>query len=709
MNPWMRLLDRVRLWPWAALLLAGLFGGWMATRPAPPPVPDPRPVAELTPGVVARMDSPAFTYQGGWRISPQGADTLEPADPWHEPAGVLTFVYRGQDLALQVAMGDYWGYMFVTVDEKPANRLAVIWGNRDSRGRPAGYKPFLAPERQTADGPTPVWVPVHRADGPGPHTVRVEVWRSWGQVPLRAVAVDALPPSPWPRWPVVLLALLGLGGLVRQAWPLPVWSGSVWRSWPGRAHLTALAGRSDLLLSGAGVGVMVTGLGMALGHWWLTDLGLALLALVGWLRPVLWIGALLLALPFYLVPLPVLPGRAVHLVEPAVWGGLILVLAHRTLLARAPDGHQNRAEPVPAASPRDSHPLAHPLAWLVAVALLATVDAAVQPVAWREWRTVFLAGAGFGLLLWAGAGTEDDAARLWRGWMTAWLLGGVLVAAVAVAQYLSGAMVIQAEGVARVRAFYGSPNNLALYLERTTAAALALALFARRGRWLWGVMGGIQLLALLLTFSKGALFLALPAILAVLALGGRYLLHREGRSTRLLWTLGGIGVGVVLLLTPFVGAERFRSLLDLGPESTAGLRLNLWRSALAMALDHPLWGVGPDNFLYAYRSGYILPAAWRDPNLNHPHNVILDWWTRLGIPGLMVAGWWWGGGIWRQVQRLGRAPSAWGVAVLAAIAGGLAHGLIDASYALPDLMLVWVWLLAFRAEWSAGSPPGSRR
>ena len=184
-------------------------------------------------------------------------------------------------------------------------------------------------------------------------------------------------------------------------------------------------------------------------------------------------------------------------------------------------------------------------------------------------------------------------------------------------------------------------------------------------------------------------------MLLVLGAGGVVLLARQGKSLRFLWWLAGIGAVVVLGLLPFLGRERFRLLLDFGAGTTGGLRLNLWRSAWAMALDHPWLGVGPDNFLYAYRSGYILPAAWQDPNLNHPHNFVLDWWTRLGLPALLLAGLWVWTGVRHLWQRLRSGADA-GLALgcLAAIAAALAHGLIDASYALPDLMIVWVLLLS---------------
>ncbi len=268
-------------------------------------------------------------------------------------------------------------------------------------------------------------------------------------------------------------------------------------------------------------------------------------------------------------------------------------------------------------------------------------------------------------------------------------------------------MLIEAEGVNRVRGLYGSPNNLALYVERTVAVALGLALFGDREleigeegrRWsalLWA-MSVVQLAALLLTFSKGALILALPAIFVVLAVGGYRLLRQQGRSLRPLWGLGAVAVGMIAGLLPFVGAERFQALGDFSAGSTGGVRLNLWRSSLRMAWDYPWLGVGPDNFLYAYRSGYILPAAWQDPDLNHPHNFILDRWTRLGIGGVVLAaGWLWAG--LRRGWHGMRPRSGLGLGISAAIAGALAHGLIDASYALPDLLLGWVLLLALLAQ-----------
>jgi hypothetical protein len=70
----------------------------------------------------------------------------------------------------------------------------------------------------------------------------------------------------------------------------------------------------------------------------------------------------------------------------------------------------------------------------------------------------------------------------------------------------------------------------------------------------------------------------------------------------------------------------------------------------------------------------------------------LDWWTRLGLIGLVLGLTWWGGIIvcsTRCIASDTEDHSVLRLGLLAATAAALAHGLIDASYALPDLMLIW--------------------
>ncbi len=690
--------------------LSGIAGiVWLFLASSETPLPGSvQPVAldRLGSGQMATMNSPIFVYSPGWRVDASGADPAEPADPWIEPSGVVTFAYTGAQLALRLATGDYWGYLYVTVDGQPANQLPVLAGNYNSQGQSAGYRTFYAPEKQSGNGASEAWVRVHQAGGgETAHVARIEVWRSWGQKPLRTVAVDALPALPVARWPGILLLLLG-------GWCAAI---AAYRALPARQigplipvqfalglnRLIRPGWAQSLAMAGAVGGLLFIAAAVALDQWLITLLGLALLALAALQRPALWLAALLFALPFYYAfPLPILPQRALNLIDVGLFGAFVLFAFDWACLPHPSTPHLVSRFPFSVFL----------IFSLTCWALIATFAADHFGVALREWRTVFLAATLFALLLtWLQRRSVDPAGDRWL-LVGAWLAGGVTVALVALWQYASGQMVITAEGVWRVRAFYGSPNNLALYLERTLAVSLALALFTPgwRARLGWGSGAALQAVALLLTFSKGGLLLGLPAIFATLWGGGWVLLAQRGESRRPLWWIAGAGGVALLALTPFLGTERFQRLLDF-QQGTGFLRLQLWQSTWQMALDHPLLGVGPDNFLYAFRSQYILPTAWQEPNLNHPHNWILDWWTRLGWPGLALALAFFGLTIGRLWQGLRAAANpALYLGLLAAVVGALTHGLIDASYALPDLMLVWV-LIAHLAEREIGVDSEPRR
>ena len=126
---------------------------------------------------------------------------------------------------------------------------------------------------------------------------------------------------------------------------------------------------------------------------------------------------------------------------------------------------------------------------------------------------------------------------------------------------------------------------------------------------------------------------------------------------------------------------------------------------MARGMEHglgsPLGWRGPDNFLYEYRTRYVLPSAWEELNLSHPHNLLLDAWTRLGVIGLLAMGILLValfGRLLRPVKQ--HSAEALFIGLLGSLVASVAHGLIDNSFFLVDLALVLMMTagLAARAD-----------
>ncbi|MEJ2735339.1 MAG: O-antigen ligase family protein [Anaerolineae bacterium] len=245
-------------------------------------------------------------------------------------------------------------------------------------------------------------------------------------------------------------------------------------------------------------------------------------------------------------------------------------------------------------------------------------------------------------------------------------------------------------GVWRVRGFYGSPNNLALYLGKLFPVAVALVAWGRHGqrRLFYGVATVLIALAIFLTYSRGAWIVGVPASLLFLA-------ALRGRRTLVLATGILVLVGAIVLLLAGVG--RLTSLLDTAGGTTF-FRLQLWQSSWAMIRDHPLLGVGLDNFLYHYRTYYVLPTAWEEFNLSHPHNLVFDFWLRLGVPGLAAF-------LWVMVSFFQKGFITYRLlpqgnerlltlGMMAGMVNLVAHGLVDNAFFLVDLAFALVLMLA---------------
>lgn len=478
-------------------------------------------------------------------------------------------------------------------------------------------------------------------------------------------------------------------------------------------------------------------------------LWLALIAALTWRSPRVALALLPLTFPFWYVPKRVY-GHLYFPLSEIILAVIVVVVAARAARRALTPSHpfRGRVERVGRA-------------WLARVGPATAVGGAL-----------LLVGMTLGVLI---ARRPHDALRAWR-WeavepliylalatwylrgrrwarLTLWALigSGLIIAALATAQTLGAHVTFTpvgagerlvpylppAAGPYRVTAIiYGSANSAGAWLERAAPVALAIALLgrglARHERLLAGAATLALLPALFWTDSRGA-WLGAAAGLGLVALvwlapiavrawegyaARDMLIYRVWRwpvlvavvaALALLWTAGSSLWGGALL-----------RLATAGHTDTGAVRLLLWQSALHMIRDHPLLGIGPDQFLYYYDPAYTshpylishvnghLTVAVYQPNLAHPHNLILDLWLSAGLLGLsgyvivVVAlarrSW----RLWRRMEaseasaQVGALP--WrriaAVGVLGALMATLTHGMVDSAYFLPDLALAFWWGVA---------------
>ncbi|MBA2446433.1 MAG: O-antigen ligase family protein [Chloroflexi bacterium] len=380
------------------------------------------------------------------------------------------------------------------------------------------------------------------------------------------------------------------------------------------------------------------------------------------------LGLVVASLPFYLFPLNLGP-VALSPPEAALLLCALIVGLRRVFDRR---GGQRRLLPEP--SFFDA-----PIALLLAAALLSLLVTEYFRLSLRELRTLIVEPILFFYLVRSVVGSVEDATWL----LDVFLTGVTIVALLGIGQFFLGGAVTDVQGVRRVQGTYLSPNHFGLLLGRALPFLLA-------GAWL-GVRRGPRTLAalicstaLVLTFSVGAWLGTVAAILTLsLILGGRRVVL-------------AVGLAVVVLSLAAVAtlpAERVLARLD-PAQGTALVRVQLWQAAGQMLAEQPLLGIGLDNFLYRYPA-YVPPNVILEPNLSHPHNLVLQFWLQLGLLGLVAISWLLGTFVARAVPatRGGRAPAerALAAGALASMANFVVHGLIDNSYFLVDTAFIF-WL-----------------
>jgi O-antigen ligase len=133
------------------------------------------------------------------------------------------------------------------------------------------------------------------------------------------------------------------------------------------------------------------------------------------------------------------------------------------------------------------------------------------------------------------------------------------------------------------------------------------------------------IVSIVFTGSRGA-FVGFVATLL-------YILHKEKKLLVGLVVLAALsGPAIYLVSDQYV--QRIKSIGEYEEDESVGIRLQLWRAAVNMVADYPVFGVGTGNFPVAYGSSYRAKGSaslyWS------PHNVFVQIITEMGLVGITV-------------------------------------------------------------------------
>ncbi|MCK4891508.1 MAG: O-antigen ligase family protein [Candidatus Pacebacteria bacterium] len=271
--------------------------------------------------------------------------------------------------------------------------------------------------------------------------------------------------------------------------------------------------------------------------------------------------------------------------------------------------------------------------------------------------------------------------------LKSWALSSVAVSLISIFYLLNNELTFDG----RLKAFFLSPNHLAMYL----APAFLIALFFLLNKRVFSIFLLIIFVPLYFTYSYGA-FLGIFA--GILYLASRDAINRVSTvnifRNRVSGTRNSVSVYVFLLIIIFAGfifisSNKFNQITNSDSRSSFHSRLMIWNSAGEIIKDNPLFGIGPGTFQKTYLSyAEKFDEQYLEWAVPQPHNIFLAFYLQTGLIGfigfILILFWFF--------KRMNEAvPRSYNI-INALMIYTLIHGLVDTTYWKNDLSLMF-WLL----------------
>ncbi|MFW0838134.1 MAG: O-antigen ligase family protein [Candidatus Komeilibacteria bacterium] len=251
----------------------------------------------------------------------------------------------------------------------------------------------------------------------------------------------------------------------------------------------------------------------------------------------------------------------------------------------------------------------------------------------------------------------------------------------------------------RVTTFFGYPNANGLLLA--PLVIIFLASLWLPDRLVGKILRAVALIGAWLTMfwanSEGALIGAALGSITVLLLF---------KNTRFIATVF-IGLAIVGLVLHPSTKEAVWQKITL-QDFSGQIRQAQWTESLSMLRDNPWRGGGLANYQNAlipyHRSGLTINGQWQPIEIFlYPHNILLNFWTELGLLGLLAIIWLGLAGcvlLLRLFIILPKLPKykqtdsrPWAIGLTGIAVAIIIHGLVDVPYFKNDLsVLAWLFL-----------------